>query len=70
MKMVGADQGLEAIDFNANRKLALSGELSNYRIVHFATHALIDNEHPELSAITLSAVDERGRGAGRIAQGS
>ena len=62
MSLVRADDGTAAIDFNANRAFAISGELSNYRIVHFATHALIDNVHPELSGIALSAVNERGEG--------
>jgi CHAT domain-containing protein len=29
--------------------------------VHFATHSLLDNEHPELSGIVLSLVDRSGR---------
>jgi len=60
MSMVQDNDGLEAVDFKASRALAISGELNKYRIIHFATHALIDNEHPELSAIALSAVNERG----------
>ena len=32
-----------------------------YRIVHFATHGLINNQHAELSGIVLSLVDERGQ---------
>ena len=52
---------LEAVDFQANRTLATSPELSQYRIVHFATHGLINNTHPELSGVVLSLVDETGR---------
>ena len=52
--------GLEALDFDASRRLAISGDLAHYRIVHFATHALIDSEHPELSGLVLSLVDEKG----------
>ena len=59
--LVAANDGLAAIDFDANRAFATSGELSNYHIVHFATHALIDNVHPELSAIALSAVNKQGQ---------
>jgi CHAT domain-containing protein/tetratricopeptide (TPR) repeat protein len=50
-----------ALDFSANRRLVLSGALSQYRIVHFATHAAIDPDHPELSRLVLSLVDEQGR---------
>src|SRR5262249_55493299 len=31
---------LEALDFTADRGLALSGKLGDYRILHFATHGL------------------------------
>jgi tetratricopeptide (TPR) repeat protein len=53
--------GLGALDFHANRATATSGDLSRYRIVHFATHGLLNSEHPELSGVVLSLVDERGR---------
>lgn len=56
-----AGMSREAVDFDANRKLAISGELARYRVVHFATHALVDNVHPELSGLVLSLVDERGK---------
>lgn len=52
---------LEALDFAASRALAMSAEIGQYRIVHFATHGLINNSRPELSSIVLSLVDERGR---------
>ena len=29
--------------------------------MHFATHGLINNHHPDLSGIVLSLVDEQGR---------
>lgn len=49
-----------ALDFDANRATATSKELANYRIVHFATHGLVDYENPELSGIVLSMVNEKG----------
>jgi CHAT domain-containing protein len=52
---------LEAVDFAANRKLATSAELGQYRVVHFATHGIVNNSHAELSGIVLSLVDERGK---------
>jgi CHAT domain-containing protein/predicted negative regulator of RcsB-dependent stress response len=55
------DGGFVALDFRANRTTATSDQLSNYRIVHFATHALLNSEHPELSGLVLSLVDEQGR---------
>ncbi|HEX6047098.1 MAG TPA: CHAT domain-containing protein, partial [Pyrinomonadaceae bacterium] len=32
-----------------------------YRIVHFATHGLLNSQHPALSGIVLSLYDEQGR---------
>jgi CHAT domain-containing protein len=52
---------LKALDFRANRKLAMSDELSQYRIIHFSTHGLLDSRHPELSGLVFSLVDETGR---------
>ncbi len=50
-----------ALDFDANRSLVESGRLSRYGFVHFATHAIIDSDHTELSGIVLSLVDRHGR---------
>ena len=55
-----AGTGMEALDFQASRGLATSTDLSQYRIVHFATHGLLDSGHPELSGLVLSLVNERG----------
>jgi CHAT domain-containing protein len=52
---------MKALDFEASRATATSAELADYRIVHFATHALINSQNPELSGIVLSLVDEQGR---------
>jgi CHAT domain-containing protein len=46
--------GLKATDFNASRDLAKSRQLSEYRIVHFATHGLLNSERPELSGLVFS----------------
>jgi CHAT domain-containing protein/Tfp pilus assembly protein PilF len=51
---------LKATDFKASRATALSGALSGHRIVHFATHGVVDSDRPALSALILSLVDERG----------
>ncbi|MBO0719756.1 MAG: tetratricopeptide repeat protein, partial [Blastocatellia bacterium] len=52
---------LAALDFRASRATTTGEELSQYRIVHFATHGLLNNEHPDLSGLVLSLVDERGQ---------
>jgi CHAT domain-containing protein/Tfp pilus assembly protein PilF len=53
--------GLKATDFNASRDLALSQQLSQYRIVHFATHGLLNSERPELSGLVFSLIDQKGK---------
>jgi CHAT domain-containing protein len=57
---IARGSSLEALDFDASRRTVLQEDLGRYRIVHFATHALINASHPELSGIVLSLVDERG----------
>ncbi len=52
---------LEALDFAANRAAATAPALADYRFVHFATHGLLNSQHPELSGILLSLFDEQGR---------
>jgi CHAT domain-containing protein/tetratricopeptide (TPR) repeat protein len=50
-----------ALGFDATRDLALQSILRQYRILHFATHSLLDSRHPDLSGIVLSLVDAHGR---------
>ena len=59
--MTPAADTLKALDFRASRDIAVSRELEQYRIVHFATHGLINSQRPELSGVVLSLVDEQGR---------
>jgi CHAT domain-containing protein len=49
-----------AFDFEANRASAMSPTLADYRVIHFATHGIIDNDHPELSGVVLSLFNEKG----------
>ena len=50
---------LKAVDFEASRDHLMRTELREYRFLHFATHALINNEHPQLSGIVLSLIDTK-----------
>jgi CHAT domain-containing protein/tetratricopeptide (TPR) repeat protein len=59
--VAGKDSSLEALDFDASLETAISAELSRYRIVHFASHTLLNSRHPELSGIILSLVDHQGK---------
>jgi len=56
----GAD-GRKALDFDANLDLAMSPELRDYRIVHFATHGLFLPDNPSLSGLVFSLVDRQGK---------
>jgi len=49
-----------ALDFNANRQTATDSNLSQYQIVHFATHGLLNETQPELSGLVFSLYDETG----------
>jgi CHAT domain-containing protein/Tfp pilus assembly protein PilF len=59
--LVPERERMQALDFEASRTTALRPELGEYRIVHFATHGLLNNVHPELSGIVLSLVDKEGQ---------
>lgn len=51
---------LIAKGFAANREAAMSSQVGEYRIIHFATHGFLNSEHPELSGIVLSMVAPNG----------
>jgi CHAT domain-containing protein/tetratricopeptide (TPR) repeat protein len=57
----GAAGSFKALDFAASRAALLRTDLSQFRILHFATHGLLNSQHPELSGVALSLVDEQGR---------
>ncbi|HEU0185520.1 MAG TPA: CHAT domain-containing protein, partial [Blastocatellia bacterium] len=60
LALVAERERMGALDFEASRTTALRPELGEYRIVHFATHGMLNNVHPELSGIVLSLVDKEG----------
>ena len=60
MRLVPRGQGVVASGFNANRSRVVDKDLGHFQIVHFATHGVVNTEHPELSGIILSMVNERG----------
>jgi len=60
-RLAGDKRNLKALDFSANRSVVTDARLGDYRIVHFATHGLINSQYPDLSGIVLSLVDEQGR---------
>jgi CHAT domain-containing protein len=66
--LVPQTQRLDALDFAANRAAVLGPAIRQYRIVHFATHGLMNGVHPELSGLALSAVNERGEAQDALLQ--
>lgn len=60
LSLVPESQRKRAIDFEASKITVTGEDLADYRLVHFATHGLLNSRHPELSGIVLSLVDEKG----------
>ena len=48
------------LDFKASRERILNGDFDSFDVLHFATHGFLNNEHPELSGLVLSLVDDKG----------
>lgn len=60
LSLIPMGTGIIATGFDANLTTATSPQLSQYQIVHFATHGIANDKHPELSGIILSLVNEQG----------
>jgi CHAT domain-containing protein len=61
VQLLPANTRTQALDFEANKSNVLNSKLSQYRIIHFATHGVLNTSRPELSAVVLSLVDRQGR---------
>jgi CHAT domain-containing protein/tetratricopeptide (TPR) repeat protein len=61
LDLARGEKVMRAVGFDANLKAVLDPAIGQYRIIHFATHALLNNSNPELSGIVLSLVDQSGR---------
>lgn len=61
INIVGVSNADNFSGFSANREKLLNIKTNNYKIIHFATHGLAIEEHPELSGIVLSRFDEKGQ---------
>ena len=51
---------LVAKGFDASRETAMSSDVGQYQIVHFATHGFLNSEHPELSGLVFTTTDRNG----------
>src|SRR5205823_1063637 len=59
-KLVPADELVIYSRFDATRDNLRNMDLRQYRILHFATHGLLNAKQPELSGLVLSLVDREG----------
>jgi CHAT domain-containing protein len=60
LNLVGPEERLSALDFDASRSTVTKPGLNQYRFVHIASHGLLNSLHPELSGVVLSMVDRSG----------
>jgi CHAT domain-containing protein len=60
-RLVPRTDRLVATGFDATRQAAMSGGLAQFRMIHFATHGLLDFQRPRLSCLLLSRFDRDGR---------
>lgn len=59
--LVPHTQRTQFFDFQANKASATNPNLAQYRIIHFATHGILNTVRPELSGVVMSLVDEQGK---------
>jgi CHAT domain-containing protein len=59
--VTGREETLVAADFAATREQLLGTDLTQYEILHFATHGLLDPKRPENSGLVLSTVNREGQ---------
>jgi CHAT domain-containing protein/Tfp pilus assembly protein PilF len=58
---VASGESKVLLNFAANRTAFVNENLAEFRLLHIAAHALIDDAHPQLSGIVLSTVDPLGK---------
>jgi CHAT domain-containing protein len=60
LSLVPKNETFAALGFDANRTIATSPLLGQYKYVHFATHGFINAARPELTGMVLSLVNSKG----------
>jgi CHAT domain-containing protein len=58
--LVSPSKSLIKLDTAASRRIATSPELAQYRMVHFASHGILNSQNPQRSGMVLSIVDDQG----------
>ena len=60
IELLQGKSSLGIFDFEANLNRIKRPDLSEYQIIHFATHGIFNREYPELSGLVVSLVDQQG----------
>ncbi|MFY9620642.1 MAG: CHAT domain-containing protein [Pyrinomonadaceae bacterium] len=68
MRFAPAGASMLLTGFAANRESTLNRSLQDYRILHFATHSIVNSRYPSLSGLLLSTIDERGQSQNGLLQ--
>lgn len=61
LRELGGRQALVLSDFAATRERFLGTDLTQYAMLHLATHGFLDPQRPEFSGLLLSTVDREGK---------
>jgi CHAT domain-containing protein len=61
VELAGKNNAVEELDFDSSRETATSDAVGQYRIIHIATHGLLNSRNPELSGLVFSLVDRQGK---------
>jgi CHAT domain-containing protein/tetratricopeptide (TPR) repeat protein len=61
MAVTPSGLGLKATGFEASKTAVTGADLRQYRIIHFATHGVLNSENPDLSGLVLSLFDKQGQ---------
>jgi len=59
-RLAGAGEVVERLGFAANRSAVLGSPLESFRILHFATHGLVDPARPARSGLALARLNPAG----------
>jgi CHAT domain-containing protein len=60
-ELVPSREVVTNIGFDATKKKFMTEDVGEHRIVHIATHGLLNVEHPNLSGLIFSLLDEQGK---------
>src|SRR4029078_8006710 len=58
--ITGPDRTRLVMGYEANREAIMASSVARQRIIHFATHGMMDSRHPEMSGLVLSMFNKRG----------